>query len=121
VLEGPLRALALAASAIVILSFGLFAIDETRTASRRSAEAVAGRAAARVADPSPTQERARERAHGTARELVDDVNDVLVAPFAGVVPDGSDRWARRGVPALIALVVYGFGLSFLARFARGVA
>jgi hypothetical protein len=28
---------------------------------------------------------------------------------------------RRGVPTLIALVLYGFGLSFLARFARGRA
>jgi hypothetical protein len=28
---------------------------------------------------------------------------------------------RRGIPALVALVVYGFGLSFVARFSRGRA
>jgi hypothetical protein len=121
VLEGPLRALAVAASAIVVLSFALFAIDETRAASQRSSAALSGRSAARVPDPSPAQERARERAHGTVRELVDDANDVLVSPFAAASPDGRDKWARRGVPATLAVLVYGLGLSFLARFSRGRA
>ena len=66
-------------------------------------------------------ERARERAHSSARELVDDADDVLLSPFAWAVPDTSDKWARRGVPALLAVFVYGFCLSFLARYAKGVA
>ena len=120
-LEGLLRTAAMVASACLLLSFLLFALDETSTASKRTQDAIAGRSASRTTDPSPQQERARERAHSLPREVVDDVNDVLIAPFSWAEPDGGDRWARRGVPLLVALVVYGFGLGFLARFARGRA
>ena len=120
-LEGLLRTAAMVASACLLLSFLLFALDETSTASKRTQDAIAGRSASRTTDPSPQQERARERAHSRPREVVDDVNDVLIAPFSWAEPDGGDRWARRGVPLLVALVVYGFGLGFLARFARGRA
>jgi hypothetical protein len=119
VLEGLLRAAAIAASGIVILSFGLFAVDETRSASARTVAEIAGQRAARVADPSSRQERARERAHGTVRELIDDANDILIAPFASLASRTGDKWAQRGLPALAAIAVYGFGLSFLARFSRG--
>jgi hypothetical protein len=119
VLEGLLRTVSIVASAIVLLSFALFAIDETRDASEKSAAAIAGLDATRASDPSARQERARERAHSRTREAVDDADDVLVAPFAGLVSGSESSWVRRGVPALIALVVYGFGLSFLARYAKG--
>ena len=120
-LEGILRTVSVVAGAIVLLSFALFAIDETRNASEESQAAVAGLEATRSSDPSPRQERARERAHSRAREAIDDADDVLVAPFAGLVDNSSSSWVRRGVPTLIALVLYGFGLSFLARYARGRA
>ena len=57
----------------------------TRRATRRSrpAAAIAGLEATRASDPSAGEERARERAHSRAREVVDDADDVLVAPFAG--------------------------------------
>ena len=120
-LEGLLRLAAMVTSACVLLGFVLFALDESSTASRKSQDAIAGRKASQTTDPSPEQERARERAHSRPREVVDDINDVLLAPFAWIEPEGADRWARRGVPTLVALVVYGFGLGFLARFAHGRA
>jgi hypothetical protein len=121
VLEGLLRTVSVVASAIVLLSFALFAVDETRDASAKSAAAVAGLEATRASDPSPRQERARERAHSRTREAVDDADDVLLTPFSPVVSSSESSWVRRGVPALIALVIYGFGVSFLARYARGRA
>jgi len=114
VLAGPLRVVSLVASAVVVLSFALFALDETRAASERSAAETAGLEATRSADPSPQAERARERAHSAPRELVDDADGVLLSPF-------TSTWARRGVPALLAVFVYGFCLSFLARYVKGVA
>lgn len=116
--ERPLRLAAMLASLAVLLGFGLFAIDEARKASGQTAAEIRGDRAARFADPSPRQERAREAAHSGLREAVDDVNDVLLAPFASVVGDHADVWVRRGVPALLALLVYGFGLAFLARVAK---
>jgi hypothetical protein len=118
VLEAPLRIVGVLASAVVVLSFVLLAIDEAGDASRRTAAAVAGLQATRTADPSPREERAREAAHGELRETIDDVNDVLIAPFAAIVGDGGSAWVRRGVPALLALLVYGVGLALVARLVR---
>ena len=99
-LEGLLRTVAVVAGAIVLLSFALFAIDETRDFSQASQDAVAGLDATRSAEPTA---------------------DILVAPFAGIVSGSQSSWVRRGVPSLLALIVWGFGLSFLARYARGRA
>jgi hypothetical protein len=121
VLEGLLRTASIVASALVLVSFALFAIDETRDAASESAAAVAGLEATGSSDPSGSEERARERAHSDVREAIDDANDVLVSPFAFVADNSDSSWVRRGAPALLALLVYGFGLSFLARYARGRA
>lgn len=118
-LERLIRTAAVLASLVVVVSFGCFAAEEARSASDQSATGIEGRAASRVADPSPEQERAREAAHTAPREAVDDVDDVLLSPFASVAGGSESRWLRRSVPALIALLVYGLGLGFLARFAAG--
>lgn len=120
-LEGLLRTASIVASVIVLVSFALFALDETRDAAKESAAAVAGLEATRSSEPSASEERARERAHSATRERIDDADDVLVKPFAFVANGSDSSWVRRGVPTLLALVVYGFGLSFLARYARGRA
>ncbi len=120
-LQSTLRTLAILCSATVVLSFSLFAIDETRAASDQTAAEVAGQHASASADPSPQEERAREQAHGSLRELVDDGNDLLTAPFAGTVSGSGSRWARRGIPGLLALLAWGLGLGYLARFSEGRA
>ncbi|WP_205696294.1 hypothetical protein [Conexibacter sp. SYSU D00693] len=117
-LEGPLRLAAVVLSLVVAVGWVTFAVDETRAAADQSAAEVAGRAASREADPTPAQEREREAAHGPLRELVDDANDVLLAPFAPIVDGSGSQWVRRSVPAVLALLLYGFGLATLANFAR---
>ena len=118
-MEGLLRIVAVVASAIVLVSFGLFAIDDTQNASNNTVAQIAGLEATRSADPSASAERAREKAHNKVHEAIDDADDVLVKPFASISADNSSVWARRGIPTLLALLVYGLGLGFLARFARG--
>ena len=107
VIDGVLRSIAGATSAIVVLSFALFAVEDVRHGAERQQSAV---------DPGAQQESRRAADHTTAREAIDDANDVLLKPF-GFVTDGREsQWARRGVPALIGLLVYGFGLASLARW-----
>ena len=107
-------------SVLVALGWVLFAVDETSAASRESAAEVAGQEAVRRADPTPSQERARERTHGKVREGIDDANDVLLKPFAAAVNGSESTWVRRSIPAFLGLVLYGFVLGFLARYARGL-
>jgi hypothetical protein len=118
--ETPLRLASVLCSGLVLLGFVLFAVGEARTASSSTATAVAGRDApqdaAAPAGPSP-----RDADQNRFTKAVDDANDVLLAPFAGLTADSRSAWAARGVPALLALLVYGFGLSFLARYATARA
>ena len=114
--ERILRAVAILVSAVIIVSFALFAIDELNGASQRNEAKLAQDL---EANPPPAAERQREKDHGGLREAIDDANDVVVSPFAGIVSNGDSRWAQRGIPALLAFVVFGFGLGFLARFMHG--
>jgi hypothetical protein len=119
VIERALRYAAVVCSLLVVAGWGWFAIDETRAASAQSVEEIAGQQAARTASPDPDQERARENVDSKGHELVDDANDVLLKPFASIANDSSSKWVRRTVPALLALLVYGFGIGVLARVAAG--
>ncbi len=108
--ERPLRTAAVLVSLIIVASFALFVVDESRDASSRAQAEIAGTA---------RQEHARERAHGRVREAIDDADDVLLQPFAGLADGSSSQWVRRGVPTLLGLLVYGLGGAYLARYARG--
>jgi len=111
-----LRTIGLIACAVVLLSWGAFAIEEVGDASKRSREQVQGNQAATEPAPSARQEKARERAHSPVREALDDANDFLLKPFAAVASDAESAWVRRTVPLLLALLLYGLVLGYLARY-----
>ncbi len=115
VLERSLRILAIALSVIVALGFILFVVDDV---GRASNEKIAQLDDYERAAPTPAGEREREARNGQVREWIDDANDVLLTPFAGITDSGS-RWVQRGLPTLLGLLVYGFLLGYLARFTRG--
>jgi hypothetical protein len=106
VLDVALRAIALVSCASIALSFVLFATEQAGDASQGQVSA--------VVDPGGATERQRESHHTKPRETIDDVNDVLLRPFAA--PLSSDNvWVKRGVPTLLGLLVYGLLLLYLAR------
>jgi hypothetical protein len=119
VIERALRFAAVACSLLVVAGWGWFAIDETSAASKDSVAEIAGQQAARTASPDPDQERDREKVNSRAHEWIDDANDVLLRPFSSITEDSSSKWVRRSIPAVLALIVYGFGLGLLARVAAG--
>jgi hypothetical protein len=114
-----IRLVAIVTSGIVLLGFAFFATDELSRGSQNQQNLIDNREVkGSVVDPAPiaptpAQEQARERAHGSIHEMVDDANDVLLDPFNGVV-DSTDRWVTHGLPALMALLLYGLGLGMLA-------
>jgi hypothetical protein len=119
VLERALRLAAVICSLLVVAGWGWFAIDETGAASKSTQDEIAGQTASRTVDPDPDQERARQRVNTQPHEVVDDANDVLLRPFAPLTANSDSTWVRRTIPAVLALLVYGFGLGLLARFAAG--
>ena len=103
--------MALVGCAVVAAGFVAFAVDELSGASERQQAALAG---SETATPAPAPE------PSGVRRTVDRAAEPLLSPFAGVAPS-SNPWVARGVPTLLAFVVYGLGLGFLARWLRSRA
>jgi hypothetical protein len=127
VISSFLRLASLVCSLIVLLSFAMFATDQARHGSKQTVATLGqedGTATSQTAqnaqdnvnapDPSARIERAREKQHGQPREIIDEGNDVLVSPFKSVVSGSKSIWVQRIVTALLALLVFGFGLRMLA-------
>jgi hypothetical protein len=113
-----IRLAAIVMSGFVLFGFAFFCADELDRGSRTQQQALAQELEGILEDPAPiartpADEAAREAAHSTFREIVDDVNDVLLGPFVDLV-DSNDAWVERGVPTILALLLYGIGLGFLA-------
>jgi hypothetical protein len=113
-----IRLLAIVMSGFVLFGFAFFAADELDRGSRTQQQALSNELRGVTNDPAPiartsADEAAREAAHGGFREIVDDANDVLLGPFVDIV-DSDDVWVARGIPTILALLLYGVGLGFLA-------
>jgi hypothetical protein len=112
-----IRLAAIVMSGFVLIGFAFFAADELDRGSKTQQQALANELDSSSdvipVAPSPADENAREAAHGDLREIVDDVNDVLLGPFSDIV-DSEDAWVARGFPTILALLLYGVGLGFLA-------
>ena len=105
-----LHYLSLGCSLLVIVSFTLFALDQVGGASSHQAAQIAP--SAPIVTPPPTTQ------HGQPRRFIDGAAHVLTGPFDGIVPS-DDGWVNHGIPSLFAILVFGGGLGFLARFASG--
>jgi hypothetical protein len=113
-----IRLLAIVMSGFVLFGFAFFAADELDRGSRTQQQALSNELRGVTDDPAPiartsADEAAREAAHSGFREIVDDANDVLLGPFVDIV-DSNDAWVARGIPTILALLLYGVGLGFLA-------
>ena len=95
---------------IVIASFIVFAVNQTKTASGHQRE-VLGESSAAVHHGTVTNKKS------SIHKALDEASEELTAPFSGIV-SGSSEWAKRSVRLVLALLVYGFGLGYLARVLR---
>jgi hypothetical protein len=97
---------------IVAVSFLLFAVNKTSSASKHQTEAIAVGPSANSSKSDPTKH------ESGLRKAIDEASQKLTSPFAGVVSGSSSEWVKRGVKLLLALAVYGFALSYVARAIR---
>jgi hypothetical protein len=109
-----LRITAVIASALVLLGFAFFVNQQAGAGSKEQTDQILQ--VTEQPAPSSTDEKTREKRNGSVHEAIDDANDVLLAPFAGLVSQGDDPWIQRLVPGVLALLVYGVGLTMLANF-----
>lgn len=93
---------------LVLASLGLFALGQANGASKHQVATLASGSSTTQAVAHPP---------GQPRRFIDGAADVLTAPFRSVVHSQS-QWASRIGATVLALIVYGFGLGYLARWAR---
>ena len=117
-IAGLLRLASVVICLIVIASFAIFALDQVSGASAHQQQELNG-GSTRTANSGTPQPLGTPSAHeSTLHKTLDEASNELTSPFSGVTAGSSSAWAVRGVDLLLALVVYGFGLGFLARVLR---
>jgi hypothetical protein len=108
-----LRLISLVCCAFVLVSFLLFAIAQTSTASKGQANAISS---GTIAGPS-SKNKPISKEH-QPRRFIDQVTQKLNSPFTGIVST-NDIWIKHLIPTFFSLLVYGFALGFLARLFGG--
>jgi predicted secreted protein len=99
---------------IVIAWFVVFVVNQTSSASTHQQNEVTEGSS----PPASESSAAAAKHESTLHRTLDETATALTSPFAGVVSGSSSEWTIHIVKTLLALLVYGFGLAFLARFLR---
>lgn len=112
-----IRLISILCCLVLAASFAMFAKDQagkssSQTVAKIASEDDSSAAAARVAATAPPKPRAK---HNGVRRAIDGANAKLVSPFNGVVASSSP-WSRHISQAVLAFLVFGLGLGFLARY-----
>lgn len=98
----------------VIVSFGIFAIGETKTASTQQQATLSSGAASASTTPAPAA--APPARESSLHRDIDEVSEFFTSPFNGIVPASSGEWLQRSFLLILALAVYGFALGFFTRW-----
>jgi hypothetical protein len=116
---GLLRLASLVICLIVIASFAIFAVNQTSSASTRQQEALNNGAPTTTTSSGTSSSSKTSAPHeSTLHKAIDDASNALTSPFSRITSGSSSQWAIRGVNLLLALIVYGFALGFIARVIR---
>ena len=104
----------IACCGLVLASFALFARNQLAGASKhQQTEIVAGN---QVTSESVTGNRAK----GQPGKFIDGAASELTSPFRALIKT-NNVWVLEIVPTLLALLVYGVGLGYLARYTDGLS
>jgi hypothetical protein len=105
-----LRLASIAICLIVIASFAVFAIDQTKEGSAHQQQELGS-------TPVTTGATTGVGHEGSVHKVLTEASNKLTSPFTGIVSSSSE-WASRGIKLVFALLVYGFGLGYIARVVR---
>jgi hypothetical protein len=113
VIHRAIVVVSLVCSGLVLASFVMFVRNQVAGASQHQAAEVVSYQPAQSAPPAQKQE-------GQPGRFINGAASKLTSPFRSIVQSTS-AWIEHAVPTVLALLVYGVGLGFLARFSNGFA
>ena len=114
-IQSILRYTSIAITAILVLSFVMFVTDQSASGTA-SEVATLNSENGSTTTPAPATPKPPAKQHGEPRKTIDDLAGKLTKPFDGVAGNSHSKWVRKGLPTLIALLLFGFGLSVLAGY-----
>lgn len=118
------RILSVALCLIAVGWFVGFAVEQSKNASAHQQAELNGAGPQQPATPSSASaQTAKTGASSQAkksglREAVDKAFKTISSPFSGLTSGLSSAWTLHIVDTLLALLIYGFGLGYLARLLR---
>lgn len=109
-----LRAISLAICLVAVASFVGFAVEQSRAGSDHQQTEV------NAASPVTASDHVASPNGGKSgmRKAIDGVFAKVASPFHALTSRISSPWPAHIVSALLVLLIYGFGLGFLARALR---
>ena len=110
VVSRGLIACSIACCALVVLSFALFALSQASGASNNPVAELNG-------GPVPGHVIHAVHTVGQPRRFIDGAAAALTSPFRSFIHSDS-KWAVKLASTLLALLLYGLGLGYLARWAK---
>lgn len=102
---------------IVIASFIVFAANKTKSASNEQQNVLKGTPAATPNSQTPAGKGSKPH-KSTLHKDLDEASSELTSPFDGIFSGSHSEWGKRGGELVLALLVYGFGLGYVARILR---
>lgn len=102
---------------IALASFVTFAVDQAGKGSSHQQAEVNEAAPGGTATTSTNT--SAESKKGGLHEAIDKAFSTLSSPFSGITSGSTSQWTIQIVDTLLVLLVYGFGLSFIARLLPG--
>jgi hypothetical protein len=102
-----LRALSIVVCVIACLSFLLFAVNRTSTASGQQQQVLAEKG-------EPATPAAAQHESGF-RKAVDEVSKTVSGPVSGL---SSSEWGEHALRLVFVLLVFGFAVGYIARVVR---
>ena len=114
-IQTTLRYLSIAITATLVLSFVMFVSDQSASGTAHEVATLNSENDPTTAPATPAPKPPAKQ-HGEPRKTIDDVANKLTQPFEGFAGNSKSKWIKKGVPTLIALLLFGFGLSLLAGY-----
>ncbi len=100
-------------SVLVLASFAMFARDQLAGASAHQV--------AEINTPDPASSGTSKAAHhAQPRRFIDGAASTLTSPFSSIV-QSDNPWVEHALPTVFALLIYGVGIGYVARFTRGLS
>ncbi len=112
-----LRLVSLAICLIAVASFVTFALEQSKSASAHQQNEL-NSSAPPSQQTAPVGESSASAKRGAFHEAVDEAFSKLSSPFSGLTSGIGSQWTLHAANTLLALLIYGFGLGFLARRLR---